>query len=148
MKRYIIILIAAVSALCANAQGELITEPARKDTIRLLTIGNSFSQDAVEQYLYELAKEAGIHMIIGNAYKGGQSLEQHWSDLTLEHDVYEYRKVVNGIRYNTPHALLSPIITDEPWDFISFQQASIMSFKRQSLKNLLHASRRVRNVCT
>ena len=125
MKIYIIILIAALSVLFGRAQEkEIAIEPTRKDTIRLLTIGNSFSQDAVEQYLYELAKEAGIHLIIGNAYKGGQSLEQHWTDLTQEHDVYEYRKVVNGIRYNTPHALLPPIITDEQWDFISFQQAS------------------------
>lgn len=124
MKRFIIIFLAALSALYTRAQEEFITEPARKDTIRLLTIGNSFSQDAVEQYLYELGKEVGIHMIIGNAYKGGQSLEQHWTDLKQEHDVYEYRKVVDGIRTNTPHTLLPPIITDEQWDFISFQQAS------------------------
>lgn len=123
VKYYLFILI-AFSALSIKAQEEFITEPTRKDTIRLLTIGNSFSQDAVEQYLYELADEVGIHMIIGNAYKGGQSLEQHWTDLTQEHDVYEYRKVVNGVRTNTPHALLPPIITDEQWDFISFQQAS------------------------
>ena len=103
MKRYIFLLVTALSAICAKAQEEVITEPTRKDTIRLLTIGNSFSQDAVEQYLYELGKEVGVHMIIGNAYKGGQSLEQHWTDLTQEHDVYEYRKVVNGIRYNTPY---------------------------------------------
>ena len=124
MKHLIFILAAVLSALCAKAQEEITTESTRKDTIRLLTIGNSFSQDAVEQYLYELAKEVGIHMIIGNAYKGGQSLEQHWTDLTQEHDVYEYRKVINGVRYNTPHTLLSPIITDEQWDYISFQQAS------------------------
>lgn len=124
MKRYIILLAAVLSGLCVKAQEEIITEPARKDTIKLLTIGNSFSQDAVEQYLYELGKEVGIQMIIGNAYKGGQSLEQHWTDLTQEHDVYEYRKVINGIRYNTPHTLLPQIITDEQWDFISFQQAS------------------------
>lgn len=124
MKRLIFILAAVLSALCAKTQEEITTESTRKDTIRLLTIGNSFSQDAVEQYLYELAKEVGTHMIIGNAYKGGQSLEQHWTDLTQEHDVYEYRKVINGVRYNTPHTLLSPIITDEQWDYISFQQAS------------------------
>jgi hypothetical protein len=125
MKRGVLFLILAVLAMLnVKAQEETITEPARKDTIRLLTIGNSFSQDAVEQYLYELGKEVGVHMIIGNAYKGGQSLEQHWTDLTQSHDVYEYRKVVNGVRYNTPHALLPPIITDEQWDFISFQQAS------------------------
>ncbi|NLC49742.1 MAG: DUF4886 domain-containing protein, partial [Bacteroidales bacterium] len=27
-----------------------------KDTIKILAIGNSFSQDALETYLYELAK--------------------------------------------------------------------------------------------
>ena len=124
IKRFLIILAAVMSTLFAKAQEEVVTEPAKKDTIRLLTIGNSFSQDAVEQYLYELAKEVGIHMIIGNAYKGGQSLEQHWTDLTQNHDVYEYRKVVNGVRTNMPHALLPPIITDEQWDYISFQQAS------------------------
>lgn len=124
MRGMLLVLAAALVALGAKAQDETMTEPAGKDTIRLLTIGNSFSQDAVEQYLYELADEAGIHMIIGNAYKGGQSLEQHWTDLTQEHDVYEYRKVVDGVRTNTPHTLLPPIITDEQWDFISFQQAS------------------------
>lgn len=125
MKRGVLLLVLAfLSVLYAKAQEEILTEPVRKDTIRLLTIGNSFSQDAVEQYLYELAKEVGIHMIIGNAYKGGQSVEQHWTDMTQGHDVYEYRKVVNGIRTNTPHALLPPIIKDEQWDFISFQQAS------------------------
>ena len=113
MKRGVLLLVLAfLSVLYAKAQEEILTEPVRKDTIRLLTIGNSFSQDAVEQYLYELAKEVGIHMIIGNAYKGGQSVEQHWTDMTQGHDVYEYRKVVNGIRTNTPHALLPPIIKD------------------------------------
>ena len=125
MKRgFLFLILTFLSVLYTKAQEEILMEPIRKDTIRLLTIGNSFSQDAVEQYLYELAKEVGIHMIIGNAYKGGQSLEQHWTDMTQEHDVYEYRKVVNGVRYNMPRMLLPPIITDEQWDFISFQQAS------------------------
>ena len=38
--------------------------------IRILAIGNSFSQDAVEQYLYELFDAAGIKVIIGNMYIG------------------------------------------------------------------------------
>ena len=32
----------------------------QRDTVRILAIGNSFSQDAVEQNLYELAKADGI----------------------------------------------------------------------------------------
>ena len=33
-------------------------------------IGNSFSQDAVEQYLHELAEAEGISTIIGNMFIG------------------------------------------------------------------------------
>ena len=52
-------------------------EPQQSDGIlRILAIGNSFSQDAVEQYLWELADEAGVRMIIGNAYRGGQGFRR------------------------------------------------------------------------
>ena len=38
---------------------------AQQKTVRILAIGNSFSQDAVEQYLHELAEAEGISTIIG-----------------------------------------------------------------------------------
>ena len=41
--------------------------PLSAKLVKVLAIGNSFSQDAVEQYLWELAREAGVKMIIGNA---------------------------------------------------------------------------------
>lgn len=50
---------------------------ANNDTIKVLAIGNSFSQDAVEQYLHELGEAEGITMIIGNMFIGGCSLERH-----------------------------------------------------------------------
>ena len=95
-----------------------------KDTIRVLAIGNSFSEDGVEQYLYELAEETGVKMIIGNAYRGGQGFHSHWTDVTEQNNTFEYRKVTDGVRTNTPHSALSTIITDEPWDFITVQQVS------------------------
>ena len=39
-----------------------------KRVIKVLAIGNSFSEDAVEQYLYELAAAQGDSLVIGNAY--------------------------------------------------------------------------------
>ncbi|MDE6646879.1 MAG: DUF4886 domain-containing protein, partial [Prevotella sp.] len=39
--------------------------------IKVLAIGNSFSEDAVEQYLYELAAAQGDSLVIGNAYIPG-----------------------------------------------------------------------------
>ena len=50
---------------------------AQQKTVRILAIGNSFSQDAVEQYLHELAEAEGISTIIGNMFIGGCSLERH-----------------------------------------------------------------------
>ena len=44
------------------------SSPLQAKVIKVLTIGNSFSQDAVEQYLYELAAAQGDSLIIGNAY--------------------------------------------------------------------------------
>ena len=92
--------------------------------VRVLAIGNSFSQDAVEQYLWELAQEAGVKMIIGNAYRGGQGFQSHWIDVTEANNTFEYRKVQDGRRTNRPHSALADIITDEPWQYITFQQVS------------------------
>ena len=38
-----------------------------EQTIRIFTVGNSFSADVVESFLFDMAKEAGIKLIIGNA---------------------------------------------------------------------------------
>ena len=53
---------------------KVISVTVKQSPLRILAIGNSFSQDAVEQYLYELLKAEGIEAIIGNMYIGGCSL--------------------------------------------------------------------------
>ena len=70
MKRLILLLI-----LSTIFVGEILSQT----TLRVLAIGNSFSEDAVEQHLYELGREAGYNLILGNAYRGGQGLESHWN---------------------------------------------------------------------
>ena len=109
--------------LCLSAKAQ-VDSLLQDGIVRVLAIGNSFSQDAVEQYLWELANEAGVKMIIGNAYRGGQGFHSHWIDVTEANNTFEYRKVVNGRRSNTPRSSLESIITDEPWQFITFQQVS------------------------
>lgn len=93
-------------------------------TLRVLAVGNSFSEDAVEQYLYELGVEAGYNLIIGNAYRGGQGLASHWNVVTKGEAAFEYRKVVDGKRTNQKEVKLDSIVTDEPWDIITLQQVS------------------------
>ncbi len=93
-------------------------------TVRILAIGNSFSQDAVEQYLYELAAAEGIKTIIGNLYIGGCTLATHLSNANSDAAAYEYRKIVNGSKSNQGSVKMSAALAEEPWDYISLQQAS------------------------
>ena len=109
--------------LCLPAHAQ-VDSLARDSIVRVLAVGNSFSQDAVEQYLWELADEAGVRMIIGNAYRGGQGFRSHWIDVTEQNNTFEYRKVVDGQRTNSPRRSLESIITDEPWQYVTFQQVS------------------------
>lgn len=47
--------------------------------------------------------------------------------LTENDSVYNYRKIVNGIKTDTPHYSLTQALADEHWDYVSFQQASHFS---------------------
>ena len=99
-----------------------------QDTIRVLAIGNSFSENAIENYLYELGQEEEITFVIGNLYIGGCSLERHWNNAKNNKSGYSYRKInSSGKKTKTPDTSLLQGITDENWDYISFQQNSANS---------------------
>lgn len=96
----------------------------KKKAVRILAIGNSFSQDAVEQYLWELFDAAGINAVIGNLYHGGCSLQMHWNYLPGRALEYSYRKVENGVKNQYDSVSGDRGIKDEMWDYISFQQGA------------------------
>lgn len=93
--------------------------------VRILAIGNSFSEDAIESHLYNLANTAGKTVVIGNLYIGGASLELHVQNATSNGSSYEYRKVgTDGVRKNYTKVSIATALADEQWDYISFQQVS------------------------
>lgn len=95
--------------------------------IRLLTIGNSFSDDAVEHYLHGLVAAEGDTIVIGNMYIGGCSLETHSNNALNDAPAYSYRKIVDGVKSVEANYKLSDALADEEWDYISFQQVSSLS---------------------
>lgn len=103
-----------------------VTVEARPDGImRILTIGNSFSVDAVENYLYDLAKASNKPVIIGSLAIAGGSLDQHLSNARNNSNPYIYTKIdVDGVKTTTFDNAIEPILTSERWDYISFQQVS------------------------
>ena len=98
---------------------------AQQKTVRILAIGNSFSQDAVEQYLHELAEAEGISTIIGNMFIGGCSLERHVKNARDNAPAYAYRKIgTDGKKREKGKMSLETVLADEDWDYVSLQQAS------------------------
>lgn len=92
--------------------------------IKVLAIGNSFSDDAIEHYLYQLAVNNGDTLIIGNLVIGGASLELHDNNASQNNPAYSYRKIVKGEKTIITQTTLEEGIKDEEWDYISLQQVS------------------------
>ena len=90
--------------------------------IRVLAIGNSFSDDA-RTFVHQIAEAAGLDVIIGNLYIGGCSLERHWENAAGNAAAYDYSKT--GCE-NRP-ASIREALEEEKWDFVTMQQASHFS---------------------
>ena len=99
----------------------LAETPAQTKTIRLLTVGNSFSHNATH-YLGELAKAAGDTLILREDNVGGASLELHWSKA----EAFE-KNPADKLGHYTAGKSLKDALTGEQWDCITIQQASIKS---------------------
>lgn len=97
-------------------------------TLRILAIGNSFSRDAVEQNLHELAKADGDTAIIGNLFIGGCSLERHSGNIRDDKHDYVYRKIgADGKMTEKKKTSIAEALKDDQWDYVSLQQASPFS---------------------
>ncbi len=105
----------------------LCTSLYGKQTIKVLAIGNSFSADALESYLWNLGAAADVEFVIGNAFIGGCSLNRHWDCASGDLSCYSYRKIENGEKKTLSKQTLAFCIKDEKWDVISFQQVSSQS---------------------
>jgi hypothetical protein len=115
--RFVLVALFCLVSVAMNAQADRV--------IKILTIGNSFSEDAVEQHLHDLAKAEDIKVIIGNMYIGGCSLERHLNNARDNKAAYKYRKIgLDGKKVETKPFALETALADEQWDYVSFQQNS------------------------
>ena len=116
MKRFFLLLVAIV-AFALNVQAQ--------DVIRVLAIGNSFSEDVVEHHVHELGKAQGTTIVVGNLYIGGCSIQKHLGNLRSGKKAYRYRKVdENGKRTTIRKVSMQYGLADEQWDYIMVQQVS------------------------
>lgn len=92
----------------------------RRGPIRLLAVGNSFSDDAFH-YLHDLAAADGLDLTAVNLYIGGCSLETHWKNACSEEKAYLYME--NGASTGR-YVSIRQALEQGPWDYIMTQQAS------------------------
>lgn len=88
--------------------------------MKILAIGNSFSQDSTA-YVEEIAASAGQYDVIAaNLYIGGCPLSHHAENLLTNEPEYEYQR--HGIgQYKT--SIRQALQSDE-WDIVTLQQVS------------------------
>ena len=87
--------------------------------MKLLSIGNSFSQDA-HKWLYDVCKSAGKEIYNANLYIGGCSLYAHWNKWLSGEEAYDYEIKGKAVRKIS----LKKALSAEKWDVITFQQVS------------------------
>lgn len=87
--------------------------------MKILSIGNSFSQDA-HKWLYDICKSAGKEIYNVNLYYGGCTLYGHWNFYVNDKAEYDYEIKGEPVRKIS----LKEALTLEEWDVITYQQAS------------------------
>ncbi len=88
--------------------------------LRILAIGNSFSQDATA-YLHSIANADGVDITVVNLYIGGCSLETHWNNILEDKAAYEYER--NGLSTGRFISIKEALLEEE-WDYVTLQQVS------------------------
>lgn len=120
------------------AMGEIIPDAPDDGSIRVLAIGNSFSEDALETHLSGLAQAADIPITIGNLYISGGSLKNHADNIQQNATAYSYRKIDReGEKTTTAGYTIHRALQDENWTHVSFQEVSQFSGVYDSIQNSL-----------
>ncbi|MBQ3203122.1 MAG: DUF4886 domain-containing protein, partial [Clostridia bacterium] len=114
----------AVNGAIANPYK--VTKCASYDTtksIKVLSIGHSFSVDVMGTYLYDMLEQAGYEDItLGYLYYPGCSLSRHWEYISTNTNGHErYGKNENGSWVTTSNPYAINVLRDEDWDFVTLQ---------------------------
>ena len=88
--------------------------------VKILAIGNSFSQDAT-RYFHAIAQSLGLEVLVVNLYIGGCTLQQHAEHVEDGLPAYVYER--NGV-ITERHISLQEALREEAWDMVTVQQAS------------------------
>lgn len=93
--------------------------------MKVLSIGNSFSQDA-HRRLYGLAQQNGVDIKHVNLFIGGCGLETHWNNSVENKASCRYE--LNGIKDEVErYVSIAEALDMDEWDIVTLQQVSNFS---------------------
>jgi hypothetical protein len=116
------LLLLVLSLFLSVAQAELPKSAATPQTVRLLTIGNSFSKNATN-HLDDLALASGHTLVHTSIVVAGASLQLH-AEKAQKHEANPADK--EGLYKN--ERSLKQELTADVWDIVTIQQASFKSY--------------------
>ena len=103
--------------------------------MKILAIGNSFSQDAT-RYLHQIAAADGEDWKVVNLYIGGCPLSYH--DQCIREDLAAYTLEVNGV--STGRSVTSrELLESDEWDVVTVQQVSQLAPRYETYQPYLDA---------
>jgi len=95
-----------------------------EQTVKILSIGSGTAYDATSSYLYDIARDAGISLVIGNMYIDNASLEDHVTNMTGNKAEYIYNRIAADGSVTVQNAQsLKNIIKSENWNYIVYEES-------------------------
>lgn len=137
MKKNFILLISAFFLLamqvtaCNNEEEIETRQTSEQKKIRILSIGNSYSQDAL-MYVPFILRNMGINaeIQIGILMQGGSSLRNHVDNFNNEATNYIFQLYNGGKTWSSiNNKTIQYVLDNYEWDFVIMQQVSGSSFK-------------------
>ena len=109
---------------------------AEDGVLKILTLGNSFSRDAMA-YVYDIAHAAGAKEVyLGDMYIGSCTVAKHLKNAKEDNGAYSYfTNEADKWVEHTKHKM-SDAIKSQNWDFISIQQNCENSGRPEAYKDL------------
>ncbi|MBR5308598.1 MAG: DUF4886 domain-containing protein [Clostridia bacterium] len=102
----------------------IVIPEAEDGVLRLLSIGNSYSNDA-QAYIAKIAEGLGLKIEFYNLYYGGCKIEQHYNFYNNNSANYDFYK--NMTRYVSGKVTIKNALEATQYDYITFQQGSYSS---------------------
>lgn len=123
------------------------TFPVRTDSLRILAIGNSFTEDAM-QYMDAMVKASGIDMsrICVSSLTEGSSTFKTWLNKDYENTVFSLNRVTGTAVFNHEGKLGE--LLHQNWDVIVIQQSSSLSYNWKSFAYLKGLEEKILTYCT